>query len=398
MRLASLALRTLRLAAAAALALPLFAQADTNIRVMAANISSGNNQSYDGGHGTRIFQGLDPDVVLIQEFNYGNNSASVLQNWVNTTFGSQYLYFRETGAQIPNGIITRWPILESGQWNDSQVSNRDFAWARIDIPGPVDLWAVSVHFLTSNASDRNAEAQQLRSYIQGKVPADAYLVIGGDLNTGSRSESALTTLSSLVKTSGPYPVDQNNNGNTNAGRAKPYDWVLADSDLGAYEIPVAVGGSSFAKGLVFDSRVFSPLSAVSPVQSGDSGATNMQHMAVIRDFRVPDGAGSPSSTAVTLLDTSTSVAEGAWRHFTVNAPSNKTKLTVTMSGSGDGDLYVRYGSQPTTSAYDFRPYLQGSAESVVISGSSTPAYRSGTQYVSVHGYTAANVTLKVVAE
>lgn len=287
MRLASLVSRSLHVLATVALALPLLAQADTAIRVMAANITSGNNQSYDAGQGTRIFQGLDPDVVLIQEFNYGDNSANSLRSWVNTTFGSQFIYFRETGAQIPNGIISRWPILESGQWNDAQVSNRDFAWARIDIPGPVDLWAVSVHLLTSNATDRQAEAQALRSYIQGKVPASAYLVLGGDLNTGSRSESALSTLASIVQTSGPYPVDQNNNGNTNAGRAKPYDWVLADTDLAAYAVPVVVGSSSFANGLVFDSRVFNPLSAVAPVQSGDSGATNMQHMGVVRDFRVP---------------------------------------------------------------------------------------------------------------
>ena len=31
-------------------------------------------------------------------------------------------------------------------------------------------------------------------------------------------------------------------------------------------------------------------------------------------------------------------------------------------GTGDGDLYVRFGSQPTTSAYDCRPYASGNAE------------------------------------
>ena len=63
------------------------ALADTKIRLMAANITSGNNQSYDGGHGTRIFQGLDPDIVMIQEFNYGDNSPSSIQNYVTSTFG-----------------------------------------------------------------------------------------------------------------------------------------------------------------------------------------------------------------------------------------------------------------------------------------------------------------------
>ena len=39
--------------------------AQTTLRIMAANTSSGNRQSYDPGEGTRIFQGLDPDIVLI---------------------------------------------------------------------------------------------------------------------------------------------------------------------------------------------------------------------------------------------------------------------------------------------------------------------------------------------
>jgi len=39
---------------------------------------------------------------------------------------------------------------------------------------------------------------------------------------------------------------------------------------------------------VFDSRVYTPLSDVAPVLSTDSAATNMQHMAVVRDFAFGD--------------------------------------------------------------------------------------------------------------
>ena len=34
-----------------------------------------------------------------------------------------------------------------------------------------------------------------------------------------------------------------------------------------------------------------------------------------------------------------------------------------MTGTGDADLYVRFGSQPTKEAYDCRPYENGSNES-----------------------------------
>ena len=376
------------------------AEADTSLRLMAANITSGNNQSYDPGEGTRIFQGLKPDVAMIQEFNYSDNSATSIGNWVKSTFGTGYTYVRGASSQqIPNGIISRWPILESGEWTDSSVSNRDFLYAHIDLPGTThDLWAVSVHLLTSSASNRNTEATQLVNYIKSKIPSGDYLVIGGDFNTASRSEAAITTFQQILDTRGPYPVDQNGTDGTNASRAKPYDWVLTNDALNVYEVPTVIG-SSYTNGLVFDSRVFTPLSAVSPVQSGDSGATNMQHMAVVRDFKVPaDGSGGTTPTTTTLLDVSNvSVAQGKWKNYQVTIPTGATQLKVDMSGSGDGDLYLRYGSSyPTTSTYDYCPCTSGSTESVTATAASTPPLQTGNVWISVYGYAAATVAIKAV--
>ena len=53
-------------------------------------------------------------------------------------------------------------------------------------------------------------------------------------------------------------------------------------------MPVRLAGHEFPSGLVFDSRVFTPLDKVPPVQLGDSGVQNMQHMAVVRDFRLDE--------------------------------------------------------------------------------------------------------------
>jgi endonuclease/exonuclease/phosphatase family metal-dependent hydrolase len=265
--------------------------ATTRLRVMAGNLTSGTAQSYDPGHGIHIFKGAHPDVALVQELNYGSNSTTDIRAFVDAAFGTEYSYYREGGAQIPNAIVSRYPILESGEWDDTSVSNRDFAWARIDIPGPVDLWAVSVHLLTSNASIRNTEAQKLVSYIKGKVPAGDYLVIGGDFNTGSRSEACISTLAQVTVAQSPYPVDHKGNGNTNASRSSPYDWVLADGDLHKLETSVVIGGSTYANGLVVDTRVYTPLAELSPAVSGDSGAAYMQHMGVVRDFMVPTDDG-----------------------------------------------------------------------------------------------------------
>ncbi|WP_437735090.1 endonuclease/exonuclease/phosphatase family protein [Sorangium sp. So ce1335] len=266
------------------------------LRLMAANLTSGNRQSYDPGHGQRIMQGIGPDIVLMQEFNYGNNGADQLRAFVDDTFGTSFSYYIEEGAQIPNGIISRYPILEAGEWDDGEVGNRDFAWARIDIPGPIDLWAVSVHFLTRSASTREAEARQLVATLQDIVPEGDYLVVGGDFNTNERSEPCITTLAEVVVTSGPYPADRNGDTDTNAGRNRPYDWVLVDDDLEPLETAVVIGESRFPDGLVADTRVYAPIEELSPALATDSGATSMQHMGVVRDFLVPAdqaAAGAP---------------------------------------------------------------------------------------------------------
>ncbi|HEY0094259.1 MAG TPA: pre-peptidase C-terminal domain-containing protein, partial [Archangium sp.] len=306
------------------------------VRLMAANISSGNYQNYDPGHGIRIFQGTRPDVVMIQEFNYGNNSAAAIRGFVDTAFGPGFSYYREGGAQIPNGIISRYPILESGEWTDTQVSNRDFAWARIDIPGPRDLWVVSVHLLTSGSGVRNTEAGNLVNYIKAKnIPAGDYLAIGGDFNTDSRSESCFGTFGQVVTTSGPHPADKNANVNTNAGRSKPYDHVLVDSDLRAYQTATVIGSSSFSAGLVVDTRVYSPLSDISPAQSGDSGSANMQHMAIIKDFLLPGDEGTPvASVTVGAPNGGESWVGGSSQPITWTASGvSNVKLEYTTDGS-----------------------------------------------------------------
>lgn len=260
--------------------------APINLRVVAANISSGNYQSYDPGHGARILRALTPDVVLIQEFNYKNNTAADFRAFLDANFGTEFFYTREPTGHIPNGIISRYPIVDSGSWDDLLVNDRGFAWARIDIPGARDLWAISVHLLTSSSTKRNSEAQRLIQLINQNIPVEDYVVLGGDLNTGSRTENCITTFRAVFMTGGNYPVDQRNNGGTNASRSKPYDWVLADADLHPFMVPVEIGSRSYPSGLVFDSRVFSPLGDVAPVLYSDSAATNMQHMAVVRDYRI----------------------------------------------------------------------------------------------------------------
>src|SRR5438874_13829713 len=105
---------------------PVVVQTNATVRFMAANLN-GNVQSYQP-FALRIFQGLKPDVVAIQEFNYsstnglGDNTPAAFREMIDTAFGTNFTYMRETGSyNIPNGIISRYPIMASGQWTDALV-------------------------------------------------------------------------------------------------------------------------------------------------------------------------------------------------------------------------------------------------------------------------------------
>ena len=261
------------------------------VRIIAANTTSGSQTSYDTDESIRLFQGLKPDVVLLQEFRYKNGTDGEIRQFIDTAFGSTFVYYREPAAtlnDLPNGIISRFPIAESGSWDDPSVDNRGFAYAKIQIPNAAHaLWAISVHLLTSSSGARNTEATNLVAKIKDVIPAGDYVVLGGDFNTSVKDEPCITTFKEVLTASPPWPDDGAGNENTNAPRSKPYDWMLADGDLTTLAIPVRIGARSFGPGLVFDSRVYKPLADVAPIQMGDSDALNMQHMPIVRDFAFP---------------------------------------------------------------------------------------------------------------
>lgn len=257
------------------------------VRIVAANLTSGSGQSYSPGHGIRILQGLDADITLIQEFNYLQDTTANIRNLVDQICGVTCEYVRGPATTIPNGIVSKYPIVESGSWTDNYVADRTHIWARIDVPGDTDLWAISVHLLGSSSTNRSLQATQLIGLIDANVPASAYLTLGGDFNTRDRGETAVVTLGGMFNVAAPWPVDNDGNDLTNGPRDEPYDWVLADSDLDPFAIPTVIGQTTFSAGAVIDTRVYDPISEISPAMSTDSGVNGMQHMAVVRDFELP---------------------------------------------------------------------------------------------------------------
>ena len=60
-----------------------------------------------------------------------------------------------------------------------------------------------------------------------------------------------------------------------------------------------------------------------------------------------------------------------------------------MTGTGDGDLYVKFGSEPTTTSYDCRPYAS----------SENCTFEKGGEdlYFMVKGYRASEFKVQILA-
>ena len=105
-------------------------------------------------------------------------------------------------------------------------------------------------------------------------------------------------------------------------------------------------------------------------------------------------AGASVTQLTNGIPVNDSVAYHAWKYYSVVVPEGATELVVATSGAtADVDLYVRRGSLPGLTAYDFRPYTGSGNETVTVNAGTVPALSAATWYIGVYGYTAASYTV-----
>lgn len=96
-----------------------------------------------------------------------------------------------------------------------------------------------------------------------------------------------------------------------------------------------------------------------------------------------------TSTTVTPLANATPVtglagAMGSQAYYVISIPAGQALITVDITGgTGDADLYLRYGALPTLATFDCRPFFTGNDE--ICQGSDPPA---ADLYVMIHGFAA----------
>ena len=348
---------------------PVVVSTSLTFRVMAANTPSSNASRYEA-EGMRIFRGLKPDIVAVQEFKYlstngaGLNTTNAFREMLDSAFGTNFTYFRESNSYaIPNGIISRWPIKESGSWvdDDTGVNDRGFAWALIDLPGTNDLYVVSIHLKASSSESarRAAEALQLTSLIQSNLTNSAWIIVAGDLNIGSSGEAALATFKTYLSDN-PIPHDGTAaaDSDTNAGRNDRYDYVLPSFAFATNQVATVIGSRTLPNGLVFDSGKFTPLTDASPVQFSDSHVFNMQHMAVVKDFRISYTVTNQVAVPRPVIQL---VSSNAFRwsglsnlSYRVLSSSSLSNFTQTGTSTSTSTNYFFTNSAPLTNQRFFR--------------------------------------------
>lgn len=174
----------------------------------------------------------------------------------------------------------------------------------------------------------------------------------------------------------------------NYGRPQGGDASCKDTNPGTYHLLLTnyLGkqGASFVEDRTFDDEVWNqPLRGYRITAQTEVSALEANKLIGV----TPQGGTTTTQTG--------SVAKNAWVQlgtFPVTAGAN---FTVAMTGTGDADLYVKFGGQPTASAYDCRPYGGDSNETCNLTA---PA--GATQaFVAVLGYsdTAATYTAKITS-
>lgn len=100
-----------------------------------------------------------------------------------------------------------------------------------------------------------------------------------------------------------------------------------------------------------------------------------------------------ASGSVTMLSsgsalTGISLATSATRLFAIDVPAGKSSLVIKLSGgSGDGDIYTKFGSAPTTSSYTLKSDGSSNTETITVYN---PA--AGRHYVLLNAYATVSAT------
>lgn len=245
---------------------------------------------------------------------------------------------------------------------------------------------------SSNLSKTNADVRDAIT-----STAEDLETAGRDNNTGFgliRIPNAIAALAGPAPDTTPPSTPSSASASASSTSAISVSWSASTdtggSGLAGYKVERCTGAScsNFAQ--------IATTTSTSYADSGLTAATTYRYR-----VRAYDGAGNNSSYSSTAQATTNSApptggtvlangvpvtglsgSTGAQLAYTIVVPAGATNLSFNMAGgSGDADLYVKFGSAPTTSSYDCRSWAVGNTESCTFA-----APQAGTYHVMVNAY------------
>ncbi|WP_184502349.1 S8 family peptidase [Xanthomonas sp. F10] len=237
--------------------------------------------------------------------------------------------------------------------------------------------------------------------VSSSVPANCNNVIAVAATTSSRAKASYSNYGSGIDISAPGSsiLSTLNDGTTTPGNASYASYSgtsmatphvagvvalmqsVAPTALTPAQVESTIKNTaaSFSCSQGCGAGLLDANAAVTAAQNGGSGGGG------------GGGGGSSNELQDGVAVTNLSANTGSSLNYTVKVPSGASSLSVaTSGGSGDADLYVRFGSAPTDSAYDCRPYRNGNNETCTFNSP-----QAGTYYVRVKAYsTFSGVSLK----
>lgn len=223
---------------------------------------------------------------------------------------------------------------------------------------PVDL---NQYQLSDNSSSYN---------LQGTLA-------GGDYFTVAANEVGFKSLFNIAANQFPMPLSLGNSGDV--VRLKK---GTEDVDLVAWEGGVSGWSLNVRNVSLHRTTVINTKSMADWTVSDDAGDPGTGPLDNSCDDNTNSGERGDNSLGNGQAKMNLSASSGEMLKFIIDLPAGATQVSLAMSGgTGDADLYLRQGSEPTLSISDCAPYLTGNDEQCAVTNPVTGRY-----YVNIQAY------------
>jgi hypothetical protein len=300
----------------------------------------------------------------------------------------------------PVGSVTRLGVFFGGA--RLLAGNADQVFDRVIISGTAAFTIANIRYQAPNPTITVSPAAHQVLFLRPALPLRASSVAIDPSyrprftasGTPKAESDALAVASEQVALTGTTVTRSFEVGNTGYAMLEytastPHPWLTVSptdggvAPGGKVRVDAAINSTTLPLGAGAGTITFADPNATNP--AGVTGTVNVSvEEAGVLTF------GSPVGPFL-------SQPSGSIRYFMIEVPEGLNEMSVRIrsgpAGTGDADVYVRYGEPPTTAAYDCRPFSSSSNETCT-----TLLPRGGTYYVMLRAFTLYNdVTLDVIA-